>query len=299
MRAVQYSGYGGPEVLHLAEVAEPVAGPGQVRVRVQAAGVNFFDCKVRSGRLAAGRLLARPAIPGLEAAGIVDQVGPGVSGTAPGDAVFGLVSGGAAADLAVLTAWAPQPAGTFSPAQSGGLAVVAETAVRALDLLRVGPGDRLLVHGAGGGVGQAAVQLARARGAEVVATASPANHPLLARYGALPTSYGDGMPDRVRELVGGPTLVLDTAGTQLDDLIALAPWPEAVVTIANFSAGERGVRVTSGGGDAAAALARVAALAQDGRFALQIAAELGFEDAAEAHRLVESRRVGGKVVLVA
>ncbi|MDQ7993676.1 MAG: zinc-binding dehydrogenase [Propionicimonas sp.] len=298
MQAVTFSRYGGPEVLELAEVADPVAGAGRIRVRVLAAGVNFYDAKVRSGLFSGGREPAHPLVPGLEAAGIVDQVGPGVTGTAVGEAVFGLATGGAAAGLAVLTAWAPQPA-TLSPVQAGGLAVVAETAVRCLDLLDVGPGDRLLVHGAAGGVGQAAVQLAGLRGALVVGTARPANHPLLARYGALATSYGEGMPGRVRELFGSPTHVLDTAGTQLDDLLALAPAPERVVSIANFAAGEHGARVTSGGGDAAAALAEVAELAATGRFSLEVAATFGFEQAAQAHRLVESRTVAGKIVLVA
>lgn len=299
MQAVVYSRYGGPEVLRLAQTDPPEPGPGQVRIIVQAAGVNYYDAKVRAGSLARGREPAGPVIPGLEAAGIVDQVGPGVVGTGIGDAVFGLATGGAAAERTVLTAWAAQPVGALSPVQSGGLAVVAETAIRALDLLAVGPGDRLLVHGAAGGVGQAAVQLARLRGAIVAATARPANHPLLVRYGALPTPYGDGMVGRVRDLLGGdPTLILDAAGSQLDDLLVLAPEPEQVVTIANFSAGERGVRVTSGGGDAATALAQVAALAASGRFALEVAATFGFDQAAAAHRLVESRRTSGKIVLV-
>ena len=297
MQAVIYSRYGGPEVLELAEVGEPEPGAGQVRVRVQAAGVNAYDAKRRSGRFARGTQPASPLVPGLEAAGIVDRVGIGVVGTGIGDEVLGLATGGAAAELAVLTAWAPQPAG-FSAVQSGGLAVVAETAVRALDLLGVGPGDRLLVHGGSGGVGQAAVQLARLRGAMVAATASPANHPLLARYGALPTTYGDGMADRVRDLLGEPTLVLDVAGSQLDELLTLVPDPDRVVTIANYAAGERGVRVTSEVGDAAAALAQVAALAAAGRFALQVSETFGFDRAAAAHRLVETRRAAGKIVLV-
>lgn len=300
MRAVQYASYGGPEVLKLADAPEPTAGPGQVRVRVQAAGVNYYDIKVRSGQFAGGRPLQRPVIPGLEASGIVDQVGKDVIGTAIGDPVFGLATGGAAAEYTVLTAWAPQPAGTLSPAQSGGLAVVAETAVRALDLLGVGPGDRVLVHGAAGGVGQAAVQLARLRGAEVVGTAREANHALLAELGARATTYGDGMVERVRRLIpDGPTLVVDAAGTQLDDLLALAPRPQDVVTIANFTAANRGARVTTGGGDPAAALAQVAALAGSGYFTLRIAGVFGYDEAAAAHRLAESRTASGKIVMVA
>ena len=119
MRAVQYSSYGGPEVLGLTDVPEPEAGAGQVRIRVQAAGVNFYDCKVRSGSFAGGRPLARPAIPGLEAAGIVDQVGPDVVGTVAGEAVFGLASGGATAELAARMASTSLPISPNKTSASG------------------------------------------------------------------------------------------------------------------------------------------------------------------------------------
>ena len=106
------------------------------------------------------------------------------------------------------------------------------------------------------------------------------------------------MADRVRDLLGEPTLVLDVAGSQLDELLTLVPDPDRVVTIANYAAGERGVRVTSDVGDAPAALAQVAALAASGRFALHVAETFGFDRAAAAHRLVETRRAAGKIVLV-
>ena len=300
MRAVQYSSYGGPEVLGLVELPEPQAGPGQVRIRVQAAGVNPYDVKLRSGGFAGGRPLARPVVPGLEAAGIVDQLGAGVTGTAPGDAVFGFTIGGACADYALLQAWAPQPGGDFSPAMAAGLPVVAETATRVVDLLGVAGTDRVLVHGAAGGVGQGIVQLAVLRGAQVVGTASPANHELLASLGALATGYGPGMVERVgRLLPDGPTLVADAAGSQLEDLLALAPSPQAIVTIANFSAAQRGVRVTSERGDAAAALALVGGLAAAGRFRVHVSHTFDLAEAAAAHRLSESRGAGGKIVLLA
>lgn len=299
MRAVQYSSYGDPEVLQVVEVPEPQAGPGQVRVRVQAVGVNLFDAKRRSGMFAGGGPLERPVIPGLEAAGIVDQVGSDVVGTAIGDPVFGFTVGGASAESAVLSAWAAQPGGDFSPAQAAGLPVVAETATRVVDLLGVGAGDRVLVHGAAGGVGQAIVQLALLRGAVVVGTARPANHELLAGLGALPTAYGDQLVQRVRELLpAGPTAVADAAGTQLDDLLALAPRPRDVVSIANFTAGSRGARVTQDRGDARAALTQVAALVAAGRFTLRVSHSFDLAQAALAHRLVESRSAAGKIVLL-
>ncbi len=298
MRAVQYVRYGDPEVLEVAEVTEPEAGPGQVRIRVQAAGVNPYDTKVRAGAFAGGRPLARPTIPGLEASGVVDQTGPGVTGIAPGDAVFGFTVGGAAAEYALLSSWARQPGRGLTAVEAGGLAVVADTATRVVDLLEVGADDVVLVHGAAGGVGQAIVQLAVLRGARVVGTASPANHELLAALGAEATGYGPGLVERVRELAPpGPTLVADAAGSQLDDLLALAPRPQAVVTIANFAAAERGVRVTSERGDASA-LARVAGLAALGRFRVNVSHTFGFAEAAAAHRLSESRSAAGKIVLL-
>ena len=298
MRAVQFSSYGGPEVLGLADVPEPQVGAGQVRIRVQASGVNPYDTKVRAGLFSRGRPLDAPVIPGLEASGIVDQVGLGVTGTAVGDAVFGFTVGGAAAEYALLSAWADEPGGELTAVQAGGLAVVADTATRVVDLLEVGAGYVVLVHGAAGGVGQAIVQLAALRGARVVGTASPANHELLASLGGEATEYGAGLVERVRALVpSGPTLVADAAGSQLDDLLALAPRPAAIVTIANYAAAERGVRLTTERGSARA-LARVAGLAALGRFRLNLSHTFGLAEAAAAHRLSESRSAGGKIVLL-
>src|SRR5205823_4720273 len=106
MRAVVYSEYGGPDVLHVADVQEPHAGAGQVRVAVRAAGVNPIDWKMRSGMMP-GQL---PAIDGREAAGVVDEVGDGVEGVAAGDEVFGFALGGAAAEYALMADFAGKPA---------------------------------------------------------------------------------------------------------------------------------------------------------------------------------------------
>lgn len=297
MRAIQFSSYGDPDVLRLADAPEPTAGPGQVRVRVRAAAVNPYDYKLRSGSTAGGTALPEPVIPGLEAAGVVDQVGPGVSGVEIGDEVFGLGSH-TYADHAVLRAWAPKPAG-FSFAEAAGLAVAGETASRALGLLDLRPGQTLLVHGAAGGVGQAAVQLAREAGLRVIGTASEPNHDLLRGLGAEPVTYGDGLPGRVAALSpAGVDGVFDTQGSQLDDLLTIAGSPERVVTIANYTAAEHGVRFTGGGGDAASALARVAELAGTGRLGVRVAATFDLAEAPAAHRLSESRRANGKVVLL-
>lgn len=297
MQAVVFDEYGPPEVLHVAEVPEPHAGPGQVRVRVQAAGVNVYDTKVRRGLMAKGRPLSAPGRTGLEAAGVVDEVGEGVAGVAAGDAVFGFTVGGAAAEYAVLDVWAPQPR-TLSAAQAAGLPVAAEVSIRVLRELGVGPGQTLLVHGGAGGVGQTAIQIARHLGARVIATASERNHELLDLLGATPTTYGDGLTDRVRELApAGVDAVFDAAGTQLDDLLAIAGGPRRIVTIANFDAGSRGVRVSTGP-RAAGALAEAALLAERGALSVRVVRTFGLTEAAGAHALSESRSAAGKIVLV-
>lgn len=300
MRAVQYSRFGGPEVLEVGDTPEPHAGPGRVRIRVAAAAVNPYDHKVRSGMFAGGREPDRPRIPGAEAAGVVDEVGGGVAGTRVGDAVFGLATGGAAAQYAVLTHWAAKP-GNISFEEAAGLTVAPETAERALRLLELSDGETLLVHGAAGGVGQAALQLARLRGAGVIGTASERNHDLLRSLGAVPTTYGPGLPARVADLApAGVDAVLDAAGTSLDELLEIAGGPGRVVSIANYSAGDRGVRVTTGGGDEAAfdVLPWIAELAARGEFRLRVSAAFPAGRAAEAHRLSESRSAAGKIVLV-
>lgn len=296
MRAIQFDSYGPPDVLHVAEVPEPTAGPDQVRIRVHAAGVNPFDYKLRSGMMARGVALEAAMIPGLEAAGVVDQIGDGVTGVELGDAVFGLGSA-TYAEHAVLRAWAPKPPGmTFE--QAAALAVAGETATRMLAALGLEAGRTVLVHGAAGGVGQAAVQLAREAGLRVIGTASEPNHAWLRDLGAEPVTYGEGLPGRVTALAPeGVDGVLDTAGSQLDDLLAVVPAPDRVVTIANYTAAERGVRFTGGGGDAPAAIARIAELAASGRFAVRVARTFDLAQAAAAQELSESRRSGGKVVL--
>src|SRR3954447_20062009 len=147
MRAVQFSEYGGPEVLHVAEVEEPHAGPGQVRIAVRAAGVNPIDFKQRGGALAAFMPLELPAIDGREAAGVVDEVGEGAS-AAVGDEVLGFAVGGAAAEYAILGDFQAKPPG-MSFAEAAALPVAAETSVRVFTVLGgLQEGGTLVVNGA-------------------------------------------------------------------------------------------------------------------------------------------------------
>src|SRR3954471_7005276 len=280
MRAVIFIEYGGPEVLQVGDVPEPHPGPGQVRIAVRAAGVNPIDWKMRSGAMREMMPLDFPALDGREASGVVDEVGDGASGVAAGDEVFGFAVGGAAAEHAVLDDFARKPAG-LSFEEAAGLAVAVETSVRVFNVLGGGgEGQTIVINGAAGGVGTAAVQLARARAARVIGTASERNHEFLRSLGAEPTTYGDGMAERVRALApDGVDLAFDTAGRgAIPDLIELTGDPAKVATIADFSAAGLGAKVTSGGeGRAPGALEEAAALIEKGDFSLPVAEVFPFD----------------------
>jgi NADPH:quinone reductase-like Zn-dependent oxidoreductase len=298
MKAVRFSRFGGPEVLEIVDLPDPHPGPGQVRIAVRAAGVNPSDWKKRQGLMDTGL----PQTLGYEAAGVVDELGEGVTDAAVGDRIFGFSVGGAAqAELAVLSCYAPIPP-SLDFAGAAALPAAIETAARALDQLGAGSGSTLLINGASGSVGSAAVQLAVVRGARVIGTASPANHSYLRSLGALPVAYGDGLAGRIRALSpDGVDAALDVAGSGvLPKLIELTGGPERVVTIADFrGAREHGVRFSSGDtGRALHALAEIGELIEAGRFSLPVARTFSLAEVAEAHRVSEGGRARGKLVLV-
>ncbi|WP_394617743.1 NADP-dependent oxidoreductase [Lentzea sp. JNUCC 0626] len=296
MKAITYTTHGGPEVLNLGEAAEPHAGPGQVRLKVVAAAVNPLDHKIRNGWFPQ-MTPPLPAIPGLEAAGIVDEVGEGVTGVQEGDEVLGWVTAGYA-EYALATDFALKPA-SLDWDTAAALPTAVETSVRVLDLLKVGEGDTVLIHGAAGVVGAAGVQLAIARGATVIGTASPANHDYLRSLGATPVAYGEGLGDRVRAAApNGVDAVYDAAGQgDLPLSIELRGGTDRIVTIADPAAAELGVVFTGGGAPFGARLGEYAQLAADGKLGVRIAASLPLADAAKAQELVETGHVQGKVVL--
>jgi NADPH:quinone reductase-like Zn-dependent oxidoreductase len=299
MRALQYRTYGGPEVLHWAEAPEPHPGPGQVRIAVRAASVNPIDWKTIGGAMAGGKPMVDTAYLGYDAAGVVDEVGDGVTGVAVGDDVFGR-GRNTQAEYAVLDAWAAKPP-SIDWAVAAAAGVAGETAERGLRLLEVKAGDTLFVDGGAGGVGAVAVQMALARGAKVLASASAANHDYLRELGATPVRYGQGVAERVRAAAGGPVqAVFDVAGqTPVQELISLAPEPSKVVSIANFAAAQAGARVTGGGADShpMEALAQVAELLTQNQLVIKVQT-FPFDRAAEAYRISQGGHVRGKLVLI-
>lgn len=299
MRAIQYSEFGGPEVLELVELPDPHPGAGQVRVKVRAAGVNPVDWKLRRGMMG-GEL---PQRTGREVAGVVDELGEGVDDVKPGDEVFGFAAdAGGAAELALVADRARIPA-SLDFVRAAALPVAVETAVRTLDALGVSAGTTVVINGASGAVGSSATQIAVARGARVIGTASEANHEYLRGLGAEPTTYGEGLADRVRQLApDGVDAALDAAGGgALPALVELTGTPERVVTIADYpGAEETGVRFSGGmGADRAVhALQEIGSLIAAGRFELPIARTFPLAETAEAHRLSETGHPQGKIVLV-
>ena len=312
-RVVVATAYGGPEVLAVTD--EPVAapGPGEARINFRACGVNPVDYKMYSGSLGSdpSRL---PLRLGLESAGEVVAVGPGAAGpagpVAVGDEVIAYrIAGGYAAELVVpAQSLVPKPA-NLGWAEASGLMLAGATAWHALTATAVAAGDTVLIHGAAGGVGLMAIQLAAARGATVIGTASPARHGLLREFGAIPVAYGDGLADRVTAAApNGVTAALDLVGTDeaIDVSLALVPDRQRIATIAAAGRGlELGIRVLGGapGADPGteireAARIQLAALAGQGRLRVLVARTFPLEDVADAHRLSMGGHVAGKIALI-
>ncbi|MFC9397647.1 NADP-dependent oxidoreductase [Streptomyces sp. NPDC057027] len=307
MEAIVYEEFGGPEVLrHEAGVAKPEPGPGEVRVKVAAVGLNPVDWKRRYGWVEQFYPTTFPAVPGLEFAGTVDALGEGVTDLAVGDEVLGWTKTGAYAEYAIAGTVAPKPAG-LSWEAAASLPVAGETAQRVLDLLRVREGETLFLHGAAGVVGSVAVQLAVAAGITVIGSASESNHGYLRELGAIPVAYGDGLADRVRAAAPQSVdAVFDAAGHGvLPVAIELLGGGEAakerIVTIAATDAEEHGIVFSGVTGDPEAVRAGLTAqarLAAEGTLAVRLAEVLPLKEASRAQELSESGHVRGKIVLI-
>ncbi|GHB43035.1 NADPH:quinone reductase [Streptomyces xanthochromogenes] len=301
MEAIVYERFGGVEVLALGQVDKPRPGPGQVRVKVVAAGVNPVDYRIRNGWMRHNFPVTFPAVPGLELAGVVDELGPGVTGFAVGDEVFGHADTGAYAEYALATHVVAKPAG-LTWEQAVALPVAGETSERVLEQLELAAGETLLVHGAAGVVGSVGVQLAVARGATVIGTASPDNHAFLRELGATPLAYGPGLVERVREVAPqGIDAVYDAAGKgALPDSIELRGGTAArIVTIADTAAAEHGVPFSGQAmADPVPVFEAHARLAVEGRLRIRHAETFPLAQAPKALELSEGGHTRGKLVIM-
>lgn len=286
--------------MHIVDVDEPHAGPGELRIAVRAAGVNPSDWKRLAGQYRDFEDVKFPSGLGVEASGIVDEVGAGVCNVSVGDAVFGCGEhANAMAQYAVLTHWAHKP-DDLSFEVAGGLSVIADTAMRALDEVDVRSGDTLLVSGAAGGIGSAVLQLARLRGIAVIGTASARNHDYLRELGAIPTTYGPGLVERVRQLAPrGVDAALDLAGSGIiPELIEIVGDPSNVVSVADFSAPQHGAIFSHGPSkDLERVLADVARLCSEGNFRLHVGRTFPLEQTREAQEVSSKGHVTGKLVI--
>lgn len=223
MKAITYKSYGGPEVLELSDVDEPKIGPDWVKVAVRATSVNPVDWKLAEGGMDSALDVFFPVTPGWDVAGVVEEVGPAVTSLVPGDEVYGYVRkdavhGGTYAEKlsAPIRTLARKPE-SLDFAEAAAVPLAGLTAYQTLvHHLRIQTGDTVLIHGASGGVGSFAVQIARALKARVLGTASEANHDYLRGLDAIPFTYGDGLVDRVRQhFPEGVDAVLDLNGSDL------------------------------------------------------------------------------------
>jgi NADPH:quinone reductase-like Zn-dependent oxidoreductase len=304
-RAVQLESFGGPEVLNLRAVPAPQAGAGQLRVRVTAAGLNPMDWFMTSDAQTAKRFgLRLPSGFGTDYAGVVDQVGDGVTQFAAGDRVFGGALSRAVADYVLIDAAGTIAAGGDAHHTPDGvddrtaatLAIAGCTASAALAVVKPGPGDTLLIGGAGGGVGVFAVQLARLAGARVIGTGSAASAASLRALGAEPVTYGDGLVDRVRTLApDGVTAAIDLYGTDTAQAARQLGIPDERIT--TIAAQVDGITPANGANAAPGAVEEIARLIAAGRLRVPIAASFPVEQIRAAVELQAGRHVHGKIVI--
>jgi len=303
-RAVRFDRYGDVDVLNVVDVERPVPGPGEVLVRVKAAGINPGEASIRKGLLHERWPTTFPSGEGSDLAGVVEELGPGVHGFEVDEPVLGWTDQRAShAELVVV----PADQLTHKPAHvsweaAGALFVAGTTAYATVRAVEASSGDTVVVSGAAGGVGSLAVQLAVLAGASVIGLAGETNHQWLLGHGAIPVAYGDGVADRIREVSDGHVdAFIDTFGAGYVALAVdeLGVAPDRVDTIIDWEAGAKyGVKME---GTAAAAsagvLAELAQLVDEGRLEVPIAKVYPLEDVRDAFRELEHRHTRGKIAL--
>jgi NADPH:quinone reductase-like Zn-dependent oxidoreductase len=298
-----YYAYGSDDVLALRELPDPKVGPGEVRIRVRRAGVNQVDWKVMSGGLDGLMDVVFPVVPGWDVAGTVETVGIDTPEFSVGDEVVAytrkdVVHGGTFAELVTMSVrGVARKSEALTWDEAGGLPLAGLTALQTLDRLVVSASDTVLIHGGAGGVGSLAVQIARARGARVIATASPTNHAFLSELGATPVAYGDGVVDRIREVApDGVDVVADFVGGVRDVTMAVLAVGGRHASIADSTVLETGgwwfwVRPSAEG------LAELGRMADAGQLRVPVADVLPLEALPAAFARSREGHVQGKLVI--
>ncbi|GAA0420361.1 MULTISPECIES: NADP-dependent oxidoreductase [Leifsonia] len=303
-RFVQFEEFGSRDFLQVVERERPWPGPGQLLVRVMAAGLNPMDYKAYRDERSAGRMgVTLPSGIGQDFAGYVEDVGEGVTRFAAGDAVFGTAPFAAVADFVVVSEEGqvvakPEPL-TFEVA--GSLGVVGRTAMATTRSLGLGEHDTVLVSAAAGGVGVLAAQLAVRAGATVVGTAGEENHEFLETLGVIPVTYGDGLAERVRDLLDGDrvTAALDNhGGGTIEAALELGVPVERINTIAVFGPDAHGAQNVGGASAGNDELAELASLLAENELVLPIDSIYPIERTGEAYGRLEAGHLRGKIVVV-
>lgn len=303
MKAMTYTRFGGPEALTLTDLPEPRVAPGEVLVRVRAASVNPVDWKVMAGGLDALMEVQFPVVPGWDVAGVVEKVGLDTPEFEVGDEIIAYarkdwVHAGTAAELVSV----PVRTAAFKPASSSweeaaSIPLAGLTAYQTLGVLGLGEGETVLVHGGSGGVGLFAVQIARAFGARVIATASARNHELLRSLGAEPVEYGPGLAERVRALAPeGVDISLDLVGGVVEESLAVLADGGRFGSIADHEVLTRGGQYLWVRPDAED-LTAVAGLVESGAVKVVVAETYPLERLADAYRVSMTGRTVGKIAV--
>jgi NADPH:quinone reductase-like Zn-dependent oxidoreductase len=302
-KAVRFDEYGGVDNLYVTEVDRPVPGPGQVLVRVKAAGINPGEAKIRTGAMAQRFPATFPSGEGSDLAGVVEELGPGVTAFAVGDEVLGWTDNRASHAEFVVAEVAhvvPKPV-AVSWEEAGALFVAGVTAYAMVRAVSLQEDDNVVVAGATGGVGSIAVQLARNAGATVIGLASEGHHDWLSRHGVIPVTYGDGVADRIQAATSGRVdAFLDTFGGGYVELaLALGVRPARIDTIVVFAAREKyGVKTDgSAAGGTPEVLAELVGLIDKGQLEIPVAAVYPLSEVREAYRELEKGHTLGKIVL--
>jgi NADPH:quinone reductase-like Zn-dependent oxidoreductase len=303
MKAIAYASYGSVEKLEQLDLPLPKVGPGTVRIRVKAAGVNPVDWKVMGGYLDSIMEIEFPAIPGWDVAGVVEAVGFDTPEFSVGDEVYAYgrrdsVHLGSFAEYMVLpAATVARKPESLSWAEAAALPLTGGTALRSLDALDLEPGQTLLLHNGSGGVGQAAIQIAVASGVRVLATASTRNHPTLAALGAEPLTYGEGLVARVRALApDGVDAVADFHGAALETTLAVLKESGVHASIADDTVTGHGghfIWVRPDGQE----LDRLSGLVDAGKLTVKVVSTYPMQEAAAAFTESMGGHAGGKIVL--